>query len=68
VTVEDAREYLPSVKVKFDGKLYLCQVTGRLNRFPTVTIRRPGKEMIQFDTSWEQIARMATTGGVINYC
>ena len=75
MTPSEARRELPEVSVKMpDGKVYPARVTGRLNPFPTVTIsfihqnhKRHlrdfgGSPWIDFSSTWEQIARVATSG------
>lgn len=80
MTAIEARRDLPAVTVKMpDGKTYPARVTGRLNQFPTVTVRFThqrhakhlrdfgGSAWIDFQSTWEQIARVATSGEPITY-
>jgi len=76
MTIDQAKRDLPPVLVKMpDGKTYTGRVSGRLNRFPTVTVPYDGKlhskgplPWIDFHTSWAQVARVATDGSAITYC
>jgi hypothetical protein len=37
LTIEEVKRDLPMVKGRYNGKLYWCRVTGRLNQFASVS-------------------------------
>ena len=75
MTIDDAKRNLPNVLVQMpDSKTHWGRVTGRALKFPMVSVPYDGKlhskghpPWIDFETSWEQIARKATDGTPIIY-
>ena len=76
MTIDQAKRDLPPVLVTMpNGKTYTGRVSGRLRRFPLVSVPYDGvlhsaspQPWIDFETSWAQIARKATDGTPIMYC
>ncbi len=81
MTPAQARADLPNILVRMpNGKTYTARVTGRMNQFPTVTISFchqqhakhlhdfGGSPWIDFQSTWEQVARCATNNEPILYC
>ena len=58
MTVKEAKDQLPTVKVQFGKKTYWCLVRGRLNQFASVYV--PEKQWLGAEFSWESIAWAAT--------
>jgi len=68
MNIEDAKRDLPNVRVKMpNGTTFIGKVTGRKNRFPTVSVLFSECGEFSFQTSWAQIARKATDGTSITY-
>jgi len=68
-----AREELPPVRVRFNGREHWGRVTGRLEDFATVTITAdPAKRLgsgapwMDFPFSWSAVARAAYRGRVLH--
>lgn len=56
MTIEEIKEKLPDVKVKYQGKIYNAILTGRKNTFATIhTITEYNVQ--SFDYSWQAIER-----------
>ena len=81
MTITEAKLELPAVLVRMpNGTIYQGRVTGRKNPFPTVTISFihqhhkkhlrdfDGCHWIDFQSTWAQVARVATNNQPINYC
>lgn len=75
MTISDAKRELPDVLVKMpNNKIYRGRVSGRKLQFPMVTVLHDDKlfskgwpPWIDFETTWEQIARKATDRTPIIY-
>ncbi len=66
MTEQEARDTLSDVRVKLSNSLIeMGQVSGRLNRFATVTVYGGGDMSIQREVSWELIARAVSTDAAI---
>jgi hypothetical protein len=69
MTMDEAKRDLPDVKVKMpNGVILTGKVSGRKNKFPTVSVFTPEYGAFSFETSWAQIAWAATDDTAINYC
>ena len=69
MNMNEAKRDLPDVKVRMPNGVTLTgTVSGRKNKFPTVSIWTPEYGEFSFQTSWTQIARAATDDTEINYC
>ena len=65
VTINEVKERLPDVSVRCAANMVvLCQVSGRLNDYATVTIPcAPGGRVDTYEFSWKAVA-MAVTHGI----
>lgn len=63
-TIAQVKAELPDVKVMHNGKRHLGRVSGRLNQFATVSIGySPAlRDFVDFQFSWEAIARAVNSG------
>jgi hypothetical protein len=64
MTIDEAKERLPSVQVRCAANMVvLCKVSGRRNPYATVTIPcAPGGRLDQHEFSWKAVALAATHG------
>ncbi len=74
MTASEAKRDLPNVTVRLpNGEVYPARVSGRLNKFATVTIsyihqtrrrslRSFGAPWIDYQYSWDAVAKSATDG------
>jgi hypothetical protein len=65
VTVSEVQEKLPDVEVMHFGNFYRCKVTGRFNKFATVTPIEPPDWLVgtTWEFSWQAIARALAEKG-----
>jgi hypothetical protein len=57
MTIKELKEKLPDVKVNVDGKTYTGILTGRINKFATVTVHHPVWGKHNFEFSWQAVTR-----------
>lgn len=63
MTIEEIKAELPPVRIKFAGKIYRGSVSGRLNRFATVS---PIPTIaLGFQYSWEAVQRAVNNNSVL---
>lgn len=68
MNIAEAKRDLPNVKVKMpNGVILTGKVSGRKNRFPTVSVSTPEYGELSFETSWAQIVWAASDDTAINY-
>ena len=60
LTIEEVKEQLPPVDVRYQGKIMQAMVRGRLNRFASVSLW-PSHD-VSFEYSWEAVHRAVITG------
>jgi hypothetical protein len=66
--IDDCKRDLPPVRVRFNGKTHWARVSGRLNKFATVSVTNYGTlhsgSGLFWDAqfSWEAVCRAVTSG------
>lgn len=56
MNMDEAKRDLSNVKVKMpNGVIFTGKVTGRLNRYATVSVETSECGVLHFETSWAQI-------------
>ena len=63
LTIEQIKNDLPEVNVRYNGEVKRALVCGRKLRFPIACILG---ESASFEFSWPAIARAVNTGAVLN--
>lgn len=72
MTIEQVKRELPNVKVRIGRKVATGRVSGRLNKFATVSVTNEGTLhrntpiWMDWQFSWEAIAHAVTTGEPLN--
>ncbi len=74
MTVAEIKRDLPMVKVKYNGNLYWGRVSGRLNKFATVSPYQKidGKKLIStiigpcYEFAWETVTRAVNENRVLS--
>lgn len=65
MTISVFKKNLPQVLVKYDGKVYRCNVSGRKNKFATVKIDLPNKTFVSWEFAWATLVRSINTPFVL---
>lgn len=60
LTIEQVKEQLPCVEVRYQGKTVMALVRGRQNKFASVSLW-PSHD-VSFEYSWEAVHRAVVTG------
>lgn len=61
MTIDEIKRELPTVKVRYCGKVHDCPIKGRLLDYPSVIL--PGDIPIQF--CWATIQHSINTGSIL---
>ena len=62
MTIEQTKDTLPDVRVSVLGTIITSRVSGRKERFATVFIPTPQGSWLNYQFSWETVARAVNSG------
>lgn len=65
LTTAYVKEYLPDVSVQYQNEIFVGKLSGRKNKFATVTIAPNGDYgygYVTAEVSWDAVVRMINTG------